>query len=86
MDTCSESLFNEDVIYFRNPTPLDTKKDVMSTTWQPVTSIDNLEYLHIESPSNIYMNSGLLKDRVRFWSSLPLGFTNTARALLRDEL
>jgi hypothetical protein len=86
MDNCSGSLLNEDIIYFRNPTPLDSKKDLVSTTWQPVTSTDNLEYLHIESPSNIYMNSGLLKDRVVFWSSLPLGFTNTAHTLLRDEL
>jgi len=69
-----------------NPTPSDSKKGVLSVTWQPAASTEDLEYLHIESPSNIYMSSGLLKDRVSFWSSLPLGFSTTARTLLRDEL
>jgi hypothetical protein len=82
----SESLINEDITHFRNPTPSDSKKEVVSTTWQPVTSADDPEYLHIESPSNIYMSSSLLKDRVSFWSSLPLGFSRTARTFLKDEL
>jgi hypothetical protein len=51
-----------------------------------VTSIDDLEYLHIKSPSNIYMSSGLLKERADFWSSLPLGFTSITQTLLKDEL
>jgi hypothetical protein len=72
--------------HFRNPTPPDSKEEVVSVTWQPVASTDDLEYLHIESPSNIYMNSGLLKDRASFWSSLSLGFSRNARTLLRDEL
>jgi len=82
----SENLMNEDMTHFRNPTPPDSKKDVVSVTWQPVTSTDDLEYLHIGSPSNIYMSSGLLKERVSFWSSLPLGFSRTVSTFLRDEL
>jgi len=82
----SKRLMNEDMIHFRKPTPPDSKKEVVSVTWQPVTSTDDLEYLHIESPSNIYMSSGLHKDRVSFWSSLPLDFSRTARTFLRDEL
>ncbi|GFG34638.1 hypothetical protein Cfor_03061 [Coptotermes formosanus] len=72
--------------HFRSPTPPDSKKDVVSVTWQPVTSTDDLQYLHIESPSNIYMSSGLLKDRASFWSSLPLGSSRTTHRVLRDEM
>jgi aldehyde:ferredoxin oxidoreductase len=98
MDTyhviCSKNLAKENVttdlsichIYFRNPTPLDSEKQLVSTTWQPVTSIDDLEYLHIESPNRMYMSSGLLKHRVSFWSSLHLDFKSTAYTHLQDEL
>jgi len=77
---------SDNMTHFRNPTPPDSKGEVVSVTWQPVTSTDDLEYLHIEAPSNIYMGSGLLKDRVSFWSSLPLGFRRTTRTFLTDEL
>jgi hypothetical protein len=81
-----ESLLNEDITYFRNPTPPDSRKESVPTAWQPVTSIDDLEYLHIKSPSNIYMSNGLLKERANFWSSLPLSFTSITQTLLKDEL
>nr|CAD7403628.1 unnamed protein product [Timema poppensis] len=49
-----------------NPTP--DEKDV-AVRWQPITS-SNLEYLHIGS--DVYMDSGLLKERAEFWASLPV--------------
>nr|CAD7198129.1 unnamed protein product [Timema douglasi] len=50
----------------KNPTP--DEKDV-AVRWQPITS-SNLEYLHIGS--DVYMDSGLLKERAEFWASLPV--------------
>nr|CAD7404517.1 unnamed protein product [Timema cristinae] len=47
-----------------NPTP--DEKDV-AVRWQPITS-SNLEYLYIGS--DMYMDSGLLKERAEFWASL----------------
>ncbi|XP_069699397.1 venom carboxylesterase-6-like isoform X2 [Periplaneta americana] len=69
-----------------NPTPLNSKSELVATKWLPVSSTNDLEYLHIGSPSDIHMDNGLLQDRVQFWTSLPLRPTRAARSLLHDEL
>ncbi|PSN39205.1 Venom carboxylesterase-6 [Blattella germanica] len=62
-----------------DPTPTHSWK---GAAWLPVRSTDELEYLHIGSPNEIYMKRGLLTQRAQFWNSLPL----KRKYLIRDEL
>nr|CAD7447818.1 unnamed protein product [Timema bartmani] len=63
-----------------NPTP--DEKDI-AVRWQPITS-SNLEYLHIGS--DVYMDSGLLKERAEFWASLPVRPNLFTSNMHKDEL
>lgn len=58
--------------------------------WYHVTAEDPqdlVEYLHISGPElnhDINMKKGLLSERTRFWSKLPLH--ETEKVLIKDEL
>ncbi|PSN42536.1 hypothetical protein C0J52_03842 [Blattella germanica] len=66
--------------YFgKNP----TQPGSTANFWHPVSSLDNLEYVHIDS-HGLRMSKGLLKERVDFWSTILNELQESAKK--RDEL
>lgn len=68
-------------VCYRNPS---VSNDDLSVSWKPVTT-DNVEYLHINSESDISMRKQLANKRIEFWNSLPIiskEYTNR----IQDEL